>query len=216
LQETETIQSDRLDEARAVFYGLLSLLFIYRAASRKRGDPIALLSAIEASDFDDEACKSAKALRLELEKEGGFERLDEEFSALFLIPFGDVVAMNASVYYDDMEAGKPLSAVKDILNLFALRKEAGVFSENEDNFGFVFALSARLIRLSLDGDSAASVAARRLYKEIIDPFAPKFLKRIKKNPNISLYNLVANLAERFVLFEAEFYTLFSRRNGVQS
>jgi TorA maturation chaperone TorD len=198
-----------LNKARSVFYGALSLLFIYQAASKKPEDTIGLLKAIEESDFDDAACQSAKTLRSRLEKDG-FGALDEEFSALFLIPFGDLTPMNASIYYDEMEADKPLSTVKEIMALSALRKESGKFSENEDNFGFVFALMSRLNRLAAqEEDSAAFIGAGRLYGEIIKPFAPQFLKRLKKNKNISLYNFVVEIAERFLAFEEEFYASLS-------
>ncbi|MDR2639407.1 MAG: molecular chaperone TorD family protein [Helicobacteraceae bacterium] len=193
--------TDKLNEARSVCYGVLSLLFIYRAASRKPQDTIALLKAIESSDFDDEARKSAQALAARLEAGGGFEALDEEFSTLFLIPFGETTPMNASVYYDDTEASKPLLIVKEVLAASGLRKESGRFGDNEDNFGFVFTLMSRLCRAG----GEALEGAKRLYFEIIRPFAPQFLKRLKKNKNISLYNLSVNLTERFLAFEEEFH-----------
>ncbi|GHV10396.1 hypothetical protein AGMMS50229_21460 [Campylobacterota bacterium] len=131
---------DDFNEARSVLYGALSLLFMYKAAGKKPQDTIKLLGAIEDSDFDGAATASAKTLQKALEQTDGFDKLEEEFDTLFMLPFGDAVPMSASVYYDDLEAGKPLLAVKEVLNLAALRRDDDNFGDNEDNFGFVFAL----------------------------------------------------------------------------
>ncbi|MDR2033139.1 MAG: molecular chaperone TorD family protein [Helicobacteraceae bacterium] len=195
-----------LNAARSVLYGALSLLFVYGAAHKKPEDTITALKAIEDSDFDKEACQNVKLLREALEKEGGFDALGEEFSALFLIPFGEIVPMNASRYYDEQEAGKPLAIVREILKNRALIKDSQKFSENEDNLGFIFALMSRLNRQSAQGEEQSAIAAQKLYKEIINPFAPNFVARLKKNPNIALYGFAVNLLDRFLLFEAEFYS----------
>ncbi|MDR3347343.1 MAG: molecular chaperone TorD family protein [Helicobacteraceae bacterium] len=204
---------NELNEGRAVFYGVLSLLFIYKAASKKPEDPIKLLGAIEESGFDDAACQSAKKLRLALREENGFDEFDDEFSQLFLLPFDGNVPMSASVYHDDLEAGKPLLKVKEILNIAALRKEQKNFSENEDNFGFLFALMTKLARESAAGNNVAFIAMGDLYSAVIKPYAPLFAARIKADKRSRLLKEAAILLERFMNAEDKFYGSLKKQSG---
>ena len=201
----QTEMQTEINQARTVFYGALSLLFIYQAGSKKPNDLITLLTRIEQTNFDDKACQAARSLRTELETEGGFSRLDEEFNALFLLPFGQQVPMNASVYYDQLEAGKPLLIVKEVLNRVGLRKEKQAFSEHEDNLGFLFALMLRLLKDALTGqNNTAYVAAHRIYEEVLKPYAPQFCQRLISNDQAVLYKHAGLLLKRFMAYEEEF------------
>ncbi len=195
-----------LNQARAVVYGTLSLLFVYQAASKKPEDLLNFLQALEESGYDDAACDAAKELRTRLQQSGGFEELDEEFSDLFLLPFGNGVAMTASVYQDEREAGEPLLRVKEVLNLTGLRREVGNFSDNEDNFGFVLTLMANLTReASLTEEMGAFIASGDLYRNVLKPFSPAFVGAIMTNGRASLYRLAAVMLDRFMAFEEHFY-----------
>ncbi|MDR2905851.1 MAG: molecular chaperone TorD family protein [Helicobacteraceae bacterium] len=195
---------ENLNAARAFFYAALAQLFIYGAAKKTPNETIALLGGILDAGFDKEAANAAKNLKNSLEN-GGFETLDEEFSELFMSPFGAKIAMSASVYYDGLEAGKPLVAVKEAMNIAALRKDK--FAEHEDNFGFVFLLMSKLCK---SDENALFIAAGKVYAEVLAPYSAKFLAAVIANPKATIYKDAARLAERFLAFEREFYASLGR------
>lgn len=205
----------QIQQARAVFYSVLSLLFMDKAAQKNPNELIRLLNAIEESGFDEAACQAASALKAITQDAEGLETMAEEFGELFVLPFGQRIPLTASVYYDDREAGAPLLKVKEVLNLAALRREAGSFSDHEDNFGFVFTLMARLIRDGIEqNDNALLVASNALYEGIIKPYAPLLTDRVLNAPRASVYRNAAVLVSRFLAVEAEFYEALGATAGM--
>lgn len=204
----------QIQQARTVFYGVLSLLFMDKAAQKNPGELTRLLKAIEESGFDEAACQAAATLKAACEDAEGLEAMDEEFSELFILPFGQRIPLTASIYYDEREAGAPLLKVKEVLNLAALRRESARFSDHEDNFGFVFTLMARLIRQGVEeDDNAQLVAANALYEGVIKSYAPLFADRVLSAPRAHLYKAAALLLNRFLIAEAEFYETLGAMAG---
>lgn len=193
-----------LDQARAVFYALFGVLFSYEAPKRSKNELISMLETIESSNFDEAGVVAASELLDVIASD--LASLEDEFSELFVLPFGDGVAITASIYHDDREAGEPLIRVRELLYLAKLHKEDSEFTESEDHFGFIFNFASQLIRLEVDsGDGVYRTIMNSLYSELISPYAPQFAKRIASHKTAKIYKSVATLLDRFLAFEASYY-----------
>lgn len=191
-----------IDRARAVFYGLFSLLFTYKAPSRSFDELTQMLEAIEKSGFDKEASTAAENL-LDLIGSNA-QKLEDEFEELFVLPFGNNTPITASYYFDEREAGEPLVKTKELLLLAKFIRADELFSDNEDHFGFIFGFATKLLN---DPTSANRTILATLHKEIIAPFAQPFATRVKTHPKSKIYKEIAVLLDRFLAFEENYYSI---------
>lgn len=185
-----------MNRARAVFYTLFSALFTYGTPKRSYADLIAMLETIRSSDFDSEATKACESL-LDLIRSDE-NALEEEFENIFVLPFGSIVPITASIYFDQREAGEPLVKIKELLLLAKMIKDENNFSENEDHFGVIFGFAAKLLS---DETTANNTIFYSLYRDLIAPFAPRFAQAILQNEKAVIYKHIAVLLERFLAFE---------------
>ncbi len=193
------MEQGNLVGARAAMYSLLASLYVNGALKKDYEQILAALSIISDEPFADEA-KEAADLMLQALRDSK-EVVLEEFEVLFNLPFGDFINSSASYYYDEREFGEQTIEAKEIMNEAGYVK-ADFFSSGEDEFGFLCALSAKLLK-----DSKPELQ-KRVFEKILFPLVGGFLKAQVDSERAEFYKNAARLFALFLAFEKSYFELY--------
>ncbi|MGE4398594.1 MAG: molecular chaperone [Campylobacterales bacterium] len=193
------MSQDNLIMARAAMYGLLASLYVNGALKKDYDQIIAALQIISDEPFADEAKEVSDSMlkALKNDKDGVLA----EFEVLFNLPFGDFINSSASYYFDEREFGEKTIETKEVMCEAGYVK-ADFFSSGEDEFGFLCALSAKLLK---DGKPELQ---KRVFEKILLPLAGGFLKAQADSERAEFYKDAAKLFALFLAFEKSYFELY--------
>lgn len=190
---------DNLIAARAAMYSLLASLYVNGALKKDYESIVAALQIISNEPFADEAKDVADAMLKALTE--AKEGVLTEFEVLFNLPFGDFINSSASYYFDEREFGEQTIETKEIMCEAGYVK-ADFFSSGEDEFGFLCALSAKLLK---DGKPELQ---KKVFERILFPLAGGFLKAQADSERAEFYKDAAKLFALFLAFEKSYFELY--------
>ncbi len=190
---------DNLIAARAAMYSLLASLYVNGALKKDYESIVAALQIISSEPFADEAKDVADAMLKALTE--AKEGVLTEFEVLFNLPFGDFINSSASYYFDEREFGEQTIETKEIMCEAGYVK-ADFFSSGEDEFGFLCALSAKLLK---DGKPELQ---KKVFERILFPLAGGFLKAQADSERAEFYKDAAKLFALFLAFEKSYFELY--------
>ncbi|HOI84389.1 MAG TPA: molecular chaperone TorD family protein, partial [Campylobacterales bacterium] len=174
-------------------------LYVNGALKKDYESIVAALQIISNEPFADEAKDVADAMLKALTE--AKEGVLTEFEVLFNLPFGDFINSSASYYFDEREFGEQTIETKEIMCEAGYVK-ADFFSSGEDEFGFLCALSAKLLK---DGKPELQ---KRVFEKILFPLAGGFLKAQADSERAEFYKDAAKLFALFLAFEKSYFELY--------
>jgi TorA maturation chaperone TorD len=193
-----------INKARAFLYNILALLFVEESV---KNDQTALLEKLEqlaSNPFDEEVGDVTKQI-ITLIKATSQNDLYLEYEKLFMIPFGEHISLSASWYHEQREYGSMLVIVKSILAKTKIRKDEKIFKAPEDNFGFLFVLSAYLIEEQNNGNIKEDLQIE-LFKQVINPYFETLYTQLLASDS-EIYSLVAVILGDFLSMERSYLNL---------
>jgi TorA maturation chaperone TorD len=152
--------------------------------------------------------------------QGDYEKLDQEFQSLFIVPLGRYVTPYEAVYRDEREMGdtrvRGLLMGPSTLAVKQLYREAGAavsedFKDLPDHIGLELACMEFLCRgeaqawdqENLDEVRRLRDFQRRLLQEHLLQWVPTLCRRIRESATGPLYRGIASLTEAYLADEAE-------------
>lgn len=192
---------DNLTINRIALYSLMASLFISEALKKDIDNVKGNLEVWSKVAFIDGADVVASKMVEAINKDK--EAVLYEFEVLFNLPFGDFINSSVSFYHDEREFGAQTVMTKEIM------KEAGYikadfYSAGEDEFGYLCALSAKLL-----SDSKFDLQ-KKLFFEVLLPYASKFIDTILSSKRAEFYKDGAELFALFLAFEKSYFEFFGK------
>jgi TorA maturation chaperone TorD len=127
----------------------------------------------------------------------------DEFEVLFNLPFGDFINSSVSFYHDEREFGAQTVATKEIMK-DARYIKANFYSAGEDEFGYLCALSAKLL-----SDDKFELQ-KKLFFDVLLPYAGKFIDAILASKRADFYKDAATLFALVLAFEKSYFEFFGK------
>jgi TorA maturation chaperone TorD len=187
-----------LTAPRAVLYGVLASLYVSGAMGKDYDSVVQALENISAQPFVDEIKEPVDGMlsALKSDKEAVFY----EFELLFNLPFGDFINSSVSFYHDEREFGEQTITAKEIMHEAGFVK-ADIFTQGEDDFGLLCALSAKLLK-----EGKPELQAR-VFKELLLPYIGGFLDAQLRSARAEFYKNAAKFFALFMAFEKSYFEL---------
>jgi len=185
-----------LTAPRAALYGLLASLYVDKAMGNDYEAVLKTLESISAEPFIDEVKEPVDAMLSALKNDK--EAVMYEFELLFNLPFGDFINSSVSFYHDEREFGEQTIAAKEIMHEAGLIK-ADFFTQGEDDFGLLCALSAKLLK------EGKLELQSRVFKELLIPFVGGFIDAQLRSPRAEFYKEAAKFFALFMAFEKSYF-----------
>lgn len=183
--------------ARAKFYNFLSSFYLNGRIEKDYEEIISILTFLESNPFVEDIDVLAQQLKVQLltNKEG----VKEEYEVLFNLPFGDFIHTSVSFYHEERELGEKTVKVKELMAQAGYVKDEQL-SSLEDDYGFLFALSAQLL---YDGKT---LIQEKLFHEVIFPHVALFVQTQLESFRAEFYKDVAQCVALFCAFEKHYFT----------
>lgn len=189
------IDKTALNAGRVAYYSLLSRLFVFSYSADRFDGVKEALDKFATNPLSPQSSKALSEL-LDLLKDG-YEPLISEFDDIFNAP-PKPVRSTVSYYDEGYEIGQACAKIRAILARTTIRKDESKFKENEDNFGFIFALMAEFLE---DQSEESEALAKEIFEEFINPYIEIFLNAVYIHEASNLYKLIVVVAMDFVEFE---------------
>ncbi|RXJ60783.1 TorD/DmsD family molecular chaperone [Candidatus Marinarcus aquaticus] len=195
------MHNEQINQARVFIYNILAMLFVESHVEHNADKIVQNLEVLSENSFDDEVEEAVKCL-LEYIQAEGVKSLYENFQKLFLVPFGEYVSLSCSQYHEQREAGLMLIKVRDILAKTKIRKDETLFKAQEDDFGFLFTLSAYLIEQQQINEIKEDLQ-KQLFLEVINPYIDHLSMELEKSKN-PIYIHASTILANFIQFERSY------------
>lgn len=191
---------DNLISARASMYGLFASLYMNGGLKKDYDNVLLILKTISQDPFVDDAGDIASSMLSMLTTEK--EAVLTEYEVLFNLPFGDFINSSASFYFDEREFGEKTIETKEIMSEAGYVK-ADFYTAGEDEFGFLCALSSRLLK-----DEKIELQ-ESLFDVVLSPLVGGFLKAQEDSERAEFYKEVSKLFALFVAFEKSYFEFYA-------
>lgn len=189
--------------ARILYYSLFSKLFVFTYDSGRLDGVDGVFKLVVQSPID-ESSKQAAIILSQSANSSGLKPFFQEYDAIFHGIKGGV--KNTISYYDEgYEGGISFVYLKRLIAKTNLRRDEEKYKENEDNFGFIFALMSEFLQRQKAGFDEYEEFANELFMEFLNPFVDEFADAIYLNENANLYKEISTLMRSFFEFERIYY-----------
>jgi len=195
-----------LNPARALYYGLLSKLFVFTESSNRYEGLETTLDVLIDNPIDDNSQEALREIK-EFVSLRGYEALIQEYDAIFHHPSGQVVRATASIYCDGVESGKKTLEVKKFLAKTRIRRNEESFKETEDSVGFLVTFMYELIELIIMGEESYGTVQHCIFVEVINEFIDEFIESLYESENSEVYKSVAVVFNSFIVFERLYFDI---------
>lgn len=198
------INKESVNQARSLYYGLLSKLFVFTAEDDRYKGVEEALHVMIANPIDENSEEALKEIYdfLTTCKESA---LIQEYDDVFHNPAYKVVRNTASYYDEGVESGHQRLAVKNFLAKTKIRRNETHFKENEDSVGFIFTFMHELIELIIQHQKEYENLQHCLFTEVINPFIDEFIVNLYEHPLSKAYKSVAIVLNAFIAFERMYF-----------
>ncbi|MCI6988394.1 MAG: molecular chaperone TorD family protein [Campylobacter sp.] len=189
------IDKTALNAGRVTYYSLLSRLFVFSYSSDRFDGVREALDKFATNPLSPQSSQALKELQNSLLN--GYEPLAGEFDDIFNAP-PKPVRSTVSYYDEGYEIGQACAKIRAILARTTIRKDESKFKENEDNFGFIFALMAEFLK---DQSDESEALVKEIFEEFINPYIEIFLNAVYIHKASNLYKFIVVVAMDFIEFE---------------
>ena len=200
------IDKKTTDKARALYYGLLSKMFVYSTKEDRFEGIDDALAIITTNPLDEHSANAAKRL-LEIIDTKGIDYLKEEFEVLFHLFYGKEVKTSASYYLEGIEAGEKLVEVRSFLARTNIRRDESFYKDNEDTIPFLLSFMKELIEEEMSGEKSYANIEHCLFNEVINPFIDRFIEQLFNHEKSDAYKDVAIILNSFIEFERLYFEI---------
>jgi TorA maturation chaperone TorD len=190
------MENKNINLARSVYYEMLSLFFV-ESFVKDTKDLVQKLQLLIDNTFEEDVRVSLESIKTKLESG---EDLYREFEYLFLLPFGSGVSLSSSYYYEEREAGAMLLVMREELAKTTVRKDDSLFTNPEDDFGFVFSFMSHLAKEEIERVDFTDSSQVVILQKVIKPHYKKLVENIK-NSDSNIYKDVAIVLDSFIDFD---------------
>lgn len=191
---------ETINQARAIFYDFFAGLLLSDLLKGREALILEQLERLGIAPLDEEAEKSFAILAFELNHEGGFQKIADEFDDLFCIPMsGDVVLPYVSHYKQGCFNGDILVDIRQTIKELPIRANSEIFKETEDHLGFLFLVMRYCIE-----EKNFRASEKEICKMYLLPYMNQFIEDICTNPKSNLYKEIAVILKSFMEFERNY------------
>ena len=196
--QTEVMDLDSEDSARAEVYALLSSLF-YQSASKELLRVIATGSGMCNDGSDTDFCRSWRALQ-QAAAQADAEAVKEEFEAAFIGTGRQPVMLYGSFYVAGFLHEKPLAILRDDLTKMGVARR-GDRHESEDHVSALCDVMRFLITGGADTPPAALDLQREFFRRHLAPWHAALSATVINASQTDFYKHVAHLMREFFAIE---------------
>ncbi len=198
------INKESVNQARSLYYGLLSKLFVFIADESRYHGVSEVLDVLIENPMDENSHEALKEIKLFMDTLGE-DALIQEYDDIFHNPTYKVVRNTASYYDQGVESGNMRVAVINFLAKTRIRKNELYFKENEDSVGFIFTFMHEIVELIIAGNKEYETLQHCLFTEVINPFVDEFIMSVYEHKMAKIYQSVAIVLNAFMAFERMYF-----------
>ncbi|CZE46880.1 TorD/DmsD family molecular chaperone [Campylobacter geochelonis] len=195
------IDKQSVENARVAYYSLFSKLFVFSYDKDRFCGVKGVIDMMLQAPLDELSEFALKELSIDFEDEN---RVISEYDAVFHAP-PKPLRTTISFYDEGYESGVACLRVKNLLAKTKFRRDEIKYKDQEDNFGFLFALMSEFITLQIKGEKEYEVYANELFTSFINPFIDEFCDNLYIHEKSEIYKNISNLMTSFFEFERIYY-----------
>lgn len=195
---------ESVNNARSLYYGFLSKMFVFTTSIERYKGVIEALDVMIENPIDEnsgEALREIKEFMVSL----GEAAMIQEYDDIFHNPRFPVVRNTASYYSEGVESGHKRVDVINFLAKTKIRRDEENYKENEDSVGFIFTFMHELVALIVEGNKEYETLQHCMFTEVINPFIDEFIVLVYEHKMAKIYKSVTIVLNAFIAFERMYF-----------
>ncbi|XOB63634.1 molecular chaperone [Campylobacterota bacterium DY0563] len=196
----EIMKEEEINKARAIYYKIFSSFFVYTKDSDRYFNLLNLLNIVRENPLNDSSKEALENILKKLQKDSNVVLL-QEYDDIFDNPHTAQVRTTASYYHEGIESGRKRVEMQNFLAKTKIRRDEKVYSDYEDNIGFIFTVLNELCELQAKGYTEYKSTVHCIFEQILNEFVDEFAKAIYEHKSSDIYKDVIVVLKAFIEFE---------------
>lgn len=195
------INSEKINRARVLYYGLFSSLFTFIESKGDYEKVVHTINFLSQNPIDENSKVAFESLK-EYFNNQGFEGLKEENNNLFFSPSTTFIPVTASFYEEDKDDGQKRVEMTNYVLKSNFRKDSDSFKEAEDHISFIFEFLQKVIEQNIQEEK--NQLAVDVFSNILNGIVDRFIENIYFHESSMFYKNVAIILKVFIELERVF------------
>ncbi|WP_375723141.1 molecular chaperone TorD family protein [Arcobacter sp. KX21116] len=207
------MNTQQLNKARALYYGLFSSLFSFIDNTEKYENIQNTINLLSQNPLDEYSDNALKMMKIFLQDKGQ-EGLQEENNDVFFSPSTSFIPTTASYYSEDRDDGQKRVEMTNLVLKSKFRKDNENFKEAEDHVSFIFSFLQTLIEQDFSENKNDLV--NDVYLKILNDVIDLFIGKLYSHESSVFYKETAILLKVFIELERAYLNIKTNNNKVRN
>ena len=194
------MNEEKINRARALYYGLFSRFFVFTTNNERYLELINIIDVLKENPLDTTTAEAFENIRAIVKADSNIAFMNE-FDDIFHSPETMTVRTTASYYDENVESGKKRVEMQNFLAKTKIRRDEKKYSDYEDHIGFIFTVLSELCELQAEGQDEYKNTIHCIFAQILNEFVDEFAKEIYEHESADIFKNVIVILKAFMEFE---------------